>query len=154
MQFSNDMDGYNFIHWYKPKIQCRGGSRICEKGGGGGAWIQIPRCRARKKQKSAEKGGGGRGRFGPLLDPPLQCTMFSIKELRVILIQYRAANSQHARIGSVSRGPGLSLYIQRCNHDRSATQNLTPISRCFISFSFHFILFQHGKLTSAVAVFQ
>ena len=23
------------------------------------------------------------------------------------------------------------LYIQRCNHDRSATQNLTPISRCF-----------------------
>ena len=27
--------------------------------------------------------------------------------------------------------PVLSLYIQRCNHDRSATQTLTPISRCF-----------------------
>ena len=32
----------------------------------------------------------------------------------------------------------LSLYIQRCNHDRSATQNLTPISRCFKYIFSHF----------------
>ena len=34
--------------------------------------------------------------------------------------------------------PVLSLYIQRCNHDRSATQNLTPISRCFKYIFSHF----------------
>ena len=32
----------------------------------------------------------------------------------------------------------LSLYIQRCNHDHSATQNLTPISRCFKYIFSHF----------------
>ena len=34
--------------------------------------------------------------------------------------------------------PVLSLYIQRCNHDHSATQNLTPISRCFKYIFSHF----------------
>ena len=34
--------------------------------------------------------------------------------------------------------PVLSLYIQRCNHDRSATQNLTPISRYFKYIFSHF----------------
>ena len=34
--------------------------------------------------------------------------------------------------------PVLSLNIQRCNHDRSATHNLTPISRCFKYIFSHF----------------
>ena len=34
--------------------------------------------------------------------------------------------------------PVSPLYIQRCNHDRSATQNLTPISRCFKYIFSHF----------------
>ena len=42
------------VHLLSNIILVRGGSRICEKGGGGPG-IQIPRCRVRKLKKSAKK---------------------------------------------------------------------------------------------------